>query len=275
MSALTRLCRILGTCTPAPVRSRVLSPLFARLLGAREMKVGLADCSASINCTPSSFIENQVLLTGYFEKEESRFISRTLRPGMHALDVGANVGIHAMRMAAAVGVRGRVSCFEPNPEVRFRLERNIALNAFTNIEVHPVGISEQTGKAILYVNDLRDWNRSATMVRDPDAQSSIPVSVDVCQLDALFSVEKVDFIKVDVDGLDLPVLRSAMKILATHRPVVLFEYSPHFLRLRGESWDDFADLFRQVRYEAFQLDGTRVITPPTFDSYLNIWARPI
>lgn len=193
---------------------------------------------------------------------------------MTAIDIGANVGVHTVRMASAVGANGRVYAFEPNPEVFARLQRNIELNGFGNVEIFRQGIAESAGEVTLYVNSSSNWNRNSTMVEDPRGPDNVPVQVRVCPLDNLFPSGPVDFIKIDVEGLDLSVLRSAIGIMSTRRPTVLFEYSPHYLRMRGETWNDYAALLQSVRYGAYRFTGEALTSAPSAQDFLNICARP-
>ena len=61
---------------------------------------------------------------------------RFARPGTCAVDVGANLGIHALVLAACVGDSGKVHAFEPVPSICARMEENLKLNGVTNVELH-------------------------------------------------------------------------------------------------------------------------------------------
>src|SRR6266496_1746810 len=75
-----------------------------------------------------SWVERWILNQGCYERELVEFLEAVLRPGMVAVDVGANIGCHTLVMAQAVGTQGRVFAFEPNPAMTERLRANLALN---------------------------------------------------------------------------------------------------------------------------------------------------
>ena len=68
----------------------------------------------------------------WFE-DEIRFVRRWLRPGMHAVDVGANAGIYTASMAGAVGPQGRVWAYEPGPRSADLLQAMLEANRFDRV----------------------------------------------------------------------------------------------------------------------------------------------
>src|SRR5271165_6032794 len=72
-------------------------------------------------------IDSSIYYTGAFEPETTAAIRRLVRTGFVALDIGANVGCHTLRMAKLVGTAGRVFAFEPMPWARAKLQKNLSL----------------------------------------------------------------------------------------------------------------------------------------------------
>jgi FkbM family methyltransferase len=175
-------------------------------------------------------IDASLYFSGSFEPRAERVMARHLGPGLTAIDVGANVGYHALRMAVQVGPAGRVVAVEPAPSVVARLRRNLALNDFGNVDV--------------VVAALSDHDAEASALR---LQSSYPLSgrgareavvTHVARLDSLVlerGLSRVDFIKIDVDGQEARVLRGARETLSRHRPPVFFELTPSLVEEGGDS----------------------------------------
>lgn len=90
-------------------------------------------------------------LLGEFEPHIRTLIRRYLRPGMVAVDVGANIGLHTLQMARAVGPQGRVYAVEPAPDNLKYLKRNIALNRLSQVEVLPWAASSEHGIQEFYL----------------------------------------------------------------------------------------------------------------------------
>ena len=153
-------------------------------------------------------IDASLYFSGSFEPRAERAMGRHLGPGMTAIDVGANVGYHTLRMAIEVGPGGRVIAVEPASPVVTRLRRNLSLNELKNVEI--------------VVAALGDHDLEAARLR---LQSSYPLSgrgaseavlVRVARLDSLVlerQLNRVDLIKIDVDGQEAKVLRGARDTL--------------------------------------------------------------
>jgi FkbM family methyltransferase len=163
-----------------------------------------------------------------------RFVREVLaalvHPGDVVLDVGASWGMFTYRLARQVGPEGLVHSFEPNPRVLPSLEAIAAVSP--GVVVHPVGLSDAPGRASLQVPTLR---RAVAPPRaiDPMASLSVPdnrldaehetVSVEVQRLDDVLDARRpVSFVKCDVEGHELAVLRGAEAVLAG-RPAILIE----------------------------------------------------
>ena len=76
----------------------------------------------------------------WFEKEMD-FLRHWLRPGMTAIDIGANLGVYSLPMAQLVGETGHVFAYEPGSEARALLERSRELNEATNLDISPLALS--------------------------------------------------------------------------------------------------------------------------------------
>ena len=107
---------------------------LCRVLGRYKMYVDARDVGLS----------SHLMLDGYWEMWVTEFLIGVLKPGMLAVDVGANVGYFTMVMADKVGAAGRVHAFEPNPPIARRLEQNAHVNGFRErVLVHVAALGEQ------------------------------------------------------------------------------------------------------------------------------------
>jgi FkbM family methyltransferase len=174
-------------------------------------------------------------------------------PGSLVVDAGANRGMFTMRLSELVGPTGRVLAFEPNPECVARLER-IAGDA-GNVVVHASALSDATGIAVLHV-PVRSGSRLDGLGHLGDAAESdeIALSVPTVTLDEVLDAEdrRVRFVKCDVEGHELAVLRGASKLLEDERPALLVEIE---WRHAGEAMQETFELLGAVGYAA------EVVTP--------------
>ena len=127
----------------------------------------------------------------------------------NALDIGANVGEWARPLAKRFN---KVICFEPNPNFRQCFEKNITED---NVVLHPYGLSTHSHTAEQGTNDTHlNFVVGDTEPRDGD--------IECRSLDS-FGFTEVDYIKIDVDGFEVPVLRGAEQTLRKNNPVINIE----------------------------------------------------
>lgn len=186
---------------------------------------------------------------GFAEEETFDYLS-LITPGATVLDIGANIGRTVLRAAVAVGPLGRVVGFEPDPLNFSRLQRNISLNPYTNIRLMPVGLGPQNTELKLFVSS--GSNRGGNRIAESGSgeYSVVPVR----RLDELsdeLRLDRVDLIKIDVEGFELNVLRGARALLQQFRPVLFLEVNEHFLNLQGDSGRELILFLKELGYQRF------------------------
>jgi FkbM family methyltransferase len=211
--------------------------------------VRLTGTSARVAITPA---EGYVFWSGYYEPAESILMAQLLGPGDIAVDIGANVGFHVLRMASLVGQSGHVYCFEPNPKCFGRLKDNVSLNGLTNVDCFPLGLGAQTTSTTLFVNPD---GRNATLVEDPANQSGEGVQVEIRTLDEVLAGQRVDFIKADIEGFELEALRGGEGIIRDYHPAMLCEYSEYYARVLGYEWRSVAAFLGGHGYRLYSMRG--------------------
>ena len=156
-----------------------------------------------------------------------RVTEALVREGNVVLDIGASWGLYASRLARMAGPTGRVHAFEPLPVNWGSLEA-IALGA-PNVAIHRVALSDHNGEARLYipVAEGRRIVTRASFAIPPD-RSSVRhevVPVRAARLDEVLggAGPPVAFIKCDVEGHELAVLRGAETTLRRSLPALLVE----------------------------------------------------
>lgn len=149
-------------------------------------------------------------LYGEYSEAEVDVMRAYVRPGDCALDVGANIGDLTLPLAALVEPEGRVYAVESNPATFNVLCANLALNAIEHVKPLNVFIADSsdvdTGSA--------QWG--------PDAYTGGIWAPSFMAIDDL-DLPRCSFIKVDVDGKELEVLRSARRTIERCAPVLYFE----------------------------------------------------
>jgi len=177
----------------------------------------LGDVRVNIN---TRFKVERIMWSDAFEPALIRLIQREVHPDWVALDVGANVGAVTLALARFTSPAGRVHAFEPGPPNLQRLRANLALNPSLaeHVTVHPAGVGEAPG-------ELR-WQEEAgnpgNAMLDADGTHPVPV-ITLDDFATQHDLPRLDFIKVDVEGMELNVFRGARRSLQQFRPMNYFE----------------------------------------------------
>jgi len=157
-----------------------------------------------------------------------KILSLFLKPGAVFIDVGAHLGIYSAIAGRLVGERGSVFAFEPGEEIFGLLEKNIKLNRLTNVKTFRTALADRTGSISLYhhPDPSRD---SLGRPSDHDVSVALAEDVPVARLDDVLrqsDAERIDLVKIDVEGAEELVLRGAEALITQTRPKVLFEINP-------------------------------------------------
>jgi FkbM family methyltransferase len=149
---------------------------------------------------------------------ERHVLRRLLRPGMRAVDVGANIGYYLLLIESLVGPGGAVACFEPEPENLRELARNVEATAFGNVQVFAAAAGAGEGRVAMRTGI------NAAIAGSGGGDFTVPL----LSLDSTLS-GPVDFLKIDVEGYEGEVLAGARRLLREHRPILFVEIHPGFL----------------------------------------------
>jgi len=175
-------------------------------------------------------IEWNLFFFGYYEVEITNIIRRLFRPGFVALDVGANIGCHTLVMGHAAQAEGKILAIEPHPIVLEKLTENIRLNRLKNIKPIPCALSDTPGIQTIYSASTRYHNQGEASLYAENTATTNQYQVEVKTLDALVQEEdlkRLDFIKIDTQGSEIPILSEARQSIETFLPYIVFEYSWH------------------------------------------------
>ena len=174
----------------------------------------------------SRWIDWLVYYFGGYELDELQLVRRELgaRKGSWALDVGANVGHHALFLASFCE---RVHAFEPFPGVAAAIREKMALNQIDHIQVHTVGLSDANAELPYFAPaDRNVGNGTFVSALAPGGCLAPSAVLSVRQGDRyldLLALPRLDLIKIDVEGFELHVLAGLRATLERYRPYVMLE----------------------------------------------------
>ena len=163
---------------------------------------------------------------GTYEELESKIMEEKIEMGNIVVDVGANIGLHTLNMARIVGNTGQVFAFEPDPSNFEILKKNVKINNYKNIILEQKAVGDKHGRTTLYQSDHPGKHRIFPQTEQAKSQ----VQVELTNLDNYFDsdmIDKINFIKIDVEGLEFSVLKGMKNILKNSKKIkILFEFMP-------------------------------------------------
>ncbi len=212
-----------------------------------------------------------------FEAKLEAFYNDLELRGTTVIDIGANIGRHAVPLAKKIGPTGLLCAFEPIPVIRGILNEKLLAAELNNVAVYPFALSsERTVADFNYIPNLPEESG----LKKRHIYNAVPsefqkIKVGVFKLDDLIALDtKVTFIKIDVEGGELDVLRGAPRLLASSRPIVAFECGAASFLGYHKTPGEIFNLFDAMQYQIFSIIGQRMTDVEAFTaaSYAqNCW----
>ncbi len=178
----------------------------------------------------SEHIQRMIYL-GAYERWETRMVRRYLRAGMTAVDVGANVGYFTLLFSRMIGPAGRVIAIEPSAAAD-RLEATVRDNSLCQVRLFRCGLGRAAGEAVL--SDPLPDNYTPTMLGEQGQSGRIVPLRTLDDLAEECGIDRIDLLKVDVEGYEPEVFAGARRMLAGGRVrAILCEFNEHWLARGG------------------------------------------
>lgn len=168
-----------------------------------------------------TYVGQALLNYGEYGQHEYALLSSISSPGSVIAEIGANMGAHTVRLAKHVGMQGRVIAYEPQPVMFQALCGTIALNSLMNVDCYPYALSAETGQLMLPSLDYRQQNNFGGISFEPPAEQGFPAPLH--RFDDVFVLPRLDLMKIDVEGMELRVLKGAEAMIKKFRPVIYME----------------------------------------------------
>ena len=182
-----------------------------------------------------------MLFAHTWEPEETKLCQVHIKAGMNVIDAGAYIGYYSILASKLVGDKGKVYSFEPSPECLELLYKNIEINECKNIRVFEKALMDKVDQSTFY---LSPQNLSgSTMFENYSTQGNIKdpqIEISTTTLDEEIGDEKVDFIKMDIEGGEVKALAGMERIIDNNPNLkMIIEVFPIGLDNVGSSLEEF------------------------------------
>lgn len=184
---------------------------------------------------------------------------KVLQPDFVILDVGANIGFHTLNFARICS-KGFVHAFEPDNKSFKTLSANIELNNFRNVAVHPIALGAKDEKLPFYKLYINNPGANRILAHAPSSHFG-QQQVDVRTCDHIadeLMLQRLDLIKIDVEGFELFVLQGATNTINKYRPILFVELAEKNLQEHSLS---SLDLINYIERLGYQVTDAKTMTP--------------
>lgn len=174
-------------------------------------------------------ITPHLIMDGFWETWLTQYLAKIIKPGDVCLDIGANVGYFSVLMSALTGDAGRTIAVEPNPNITKLLRLTSQANS-PGFEVAGLALADKEGKLRLRVpedsfGDASIINRADRLIRPKSSFRVRTTTLDIMLRE--LNIDKVDVIKMDVEGAEPLVFEGMEKTIADNKNLqIIIEYSP-------------------------------------------------
>jgi len=248
----------------------ILTRLYFPWFGASAPKQHVFRTSHGflLNGDLTEYLQAWIYVFGSYELPTVRLIRSYLQPGDVAVDVGAQIGYLTLVMATSASRQTSVLSFEPESGNITRFKANMNLNSIENVLLIEKAASEHEGILRLYLSADENAGTHSTVFVEGNVSETF-VEIPSTTLDAAVRAlgkDRVDLVKVDVEGGEIDVIRGADSILENHRPLVIVELSDALQAARGSSCKAFKEHMLEYGYDAHTINSDGSLSPTPLDA---------
>jgi FkbM family methyltransferase len=222
-------------------------------------------------------IAPHLILEGVYEEHTDAVLRRLVAPGMHVVEVGANVALFTLLMCHRVGADGSVYAFECDPVLAQIARDNLELNGFSRIgTIDERAASKENGTLSFRATTRHRGGGTlvAGLQQIPELTESEreTISVQATTLDDFLATydRKVDFLKIDAEGAETDIIAGGQRIFGdpNYRVTVMMEFAPAFMREAGMDPAKQLDELRALGFTLSRIDDRRRKLVPTDAAHL-------
>jgi FkbM family methyltransferase len=206
--------------------------------------------------------------TGFHHVNEILYLNRILTSEMTFVDIGANQGEFSL-FAASKLTHGKVISFEPVSYQLGLLKDNVNLNNFTNITIHPIGLSDQKSSLPIYTSSESSLHSGVheglSTLYATESRNEFQEEIRLEIFDEIYedTLTRLDFIKIDIEGAELFALKGMHKHIEKFKPQILIELSEETFEAAGYTVKDMLDFLGSFGYKAYRINRGKLIECPT------------
>ena len=174
------------------------------------------------------------------------------------LDCGANYGFYSL-YTASISPLNRVIAFEASKQTCKEFTRNLEINRSLNIKLENLGVSNSNNKYLKFNESKKDWESSFS---HNNFVSSVSQKVRTIKIDDYLKNKKIKdyflFIKIDVEGNEFEVIKSALNIIKKNSPIIIIEFSKYNFLEKNENYKFFNQFLKKFNYNIYSVNNKKM-----------------
>jgi len=197
-------------------------------------------------------ISKELLMFKTHEPISTELISNLLQPGMICLDIGANIGYYVLLESKIIGKEGKIYAIEPSPENYNCLKRSLELENIQNVDAYNFAAGNNDGRIRFFVNERSNGCKVLQEGQEPPPNKPGKIiQVPLKKIDKFVeekNLEKIDFLRMDVEGFELQIFEGMQKTLRKFKPTIQLEV--HKKHMGMDKTKLFLELLKNHGYQA-------------------------
>jgi len=190
-------------------------------------------------------------INGIYEEFETETVKKIIKTGDIVFDIGANIGYYTLIFAKLVGPSGKVFSFEPEPTNYELLKKNVKINDYTNVDFFCKAVSNLNQTTKLFLD--KENNGGHSLINTIEDRASI--EIESIRIDDNFKNQKIDFIKIDIEGFELEALKGMYELLQKLTNVkIMIEFNPYLLKKSKIEPEEYIQLLKSLGFTIYNLD---------------------
>lgn len=190
---------------------------------------------------------------GFHEKTETEIVKNEIKEGNVVLDIGANIGYYTVLFAKLVGEAGKVYAFEAEASNFKILKKNVYENNYNNVMLEQKAVSNKSGTVKFYIG--KDSNTENQLFK-PNVKHE-EIEVESVSIDEYFKQlnQKIDFVKMDIQGAEPLVIEGMTEIIKTNKNLkIMLEWWPDAIRKYGIDPSKHLTQLVNLGFKIFEID---------------------
>lgn len=255
---------------------KLFKTLFRRLFRFTNLIIQVADFDENlkIKLKLSEHMQRRIFWMGYYSENIIALLKHKIKPEMTVIDIGANIGEITLVSAKIVGNNGRVISFEPVNSIAEKLEEHVKINNLSQVKIIREGLADKIQNNIpIYSScgqEVSDEHNGLASLYGQE-EGKLLQYININTLDhtvEMLNLERIDLIKIDIEGGELPCLYGAQAVLDRFKPMLIVEVQEFSAKQAGWETTELFEFLKNFGYKFYIIEKNGKLK--SFNSKLKI-----